>query len=158
MADLKVQFNKLTATIKDIYNGKIEEINDAFVKTGQEMLIEFRQTQYFSPHIPTPNRSRQITSEDRSKAIEFAERHLNDSPKTTKGIPWINRSFRAARGVISYVDRKNPNTIAVGLYHSMPYGAYLEFAYNRRFAVIEPLVRSHAPRLMQKIRKIMGSK
>jgi len=158
MASLNVQFNRLTANIKDIYNGKIEAINKAFVETGEEMLIEFRQEQYLSPHIPTPTRSKQDTNENKQKALAFAQSHIGGSPKTSKGIPWINRSFRAARGVIAYVDRNDSNTIAVVLYHSMSYGAYLEFAYNRKFAVIEPLIRNAAPRLMQKLRKIMGGK
>jgi len=157
MANITAQTNRLVLNIEGIINRRVEKVEEAFKEEGRAMLSEFRSTQYASTHIPTPKKSKADTAEKKAKAIEYAKKHSGNQELLGKGNPWINRSFRAARGVHSYIDHNEAEGyIAVGLYHAMSYGAYLEFAHNRKFAVIEPIVRNHVSNLLNKIKQIMG--
>ena len=53
---------------------------------------------------------------------------------------------------------KKENALAVGIMHTMPYGAYLEFGFNRKYSVLQPVMRAYAPKLLEKVRQIMGGK
>jgi hypothetical protein len=152
------EFLKLSKKIDDVFANRVELTAQMFVNEGRLMLNEFRLAQYASPHMPYPEggsalkrtvKSAEEKDADMGKAIAYARTHAGASfPEEIT--PWINRTFRAARGVHSYVE-KTPESIAVGLYHTMAYGAYLEFANNRKYAVIEPIVRKHNPLLLEKI-------
>jgi len=156
MASLIAQTNRLVSNIDNIMNRRIEKVKEAFSEEGRAMLSEFRARQYASTHIPTPRKSKADTSEKRAKAIEYAKKHSGKQEISAKGVPWINRSFRAARSIFSYIEHnETEGFIAVGLYHTMSYGAYLEYAHNRRYAIIEPTVRNHASGLLNKIKEIM---
>jgi hypothetical protein len=136
-------------------NRRIEKVKEIFSEEGKIMLAEFRAGQYASPHIPAPKKSKADSKENKEKAINYAKEHSGETPNATKGIPWINRSFRSARGVFSYIDHNEAEGyIAVGLYHTMSYGAYLEYAHNRKFAIIEPIVRGRANSLLSKIKQL----
>lgn len=155
MASLHAQFSKLAKAIYNIYDARIDEISNVFVETGQKMIIDFRQIQYASPQIENSRKNEADTTEKKNKARQFAKKFENTTVITTRGVPWFNRSFRAARSVYPYVD-KNSDNIAVGLCHTMSYGAYLEFAYNRKYATLEPIVRSYSQELIDKIKNVMA--
>lgn len=66
---------------------------------------------------------------------------------------WIDRTSNArnglgARSVVS------DNRIAVVLYHSVPYGIWLEVRWDGKYAVIEPAIREFAPRLMSLVAQL----
>jgi hypothetical protein len=153
------EFLKITKNIDDIFAKRIEVAAQMFVNEAQIMTNEFRAVQNDPKlHLPYPKgskkakrtvKSKKEKDADMGKAVAYAKAHA-DIPLPTKRTPWINRTFRAARGVHSYVER-TPESIAVGLYHTMAYGAYLEYAQNRKYAVIEPIVRQHTPKLLDKI-------
>jgi hypothetical protein len=152
------EFLKLTKKIDAVFAKRVETTAQTFVNEARLMLNEFRLAQYASSHIPYPKgskalkrtvRSKEEKDADMGKAVAYAQAHAG-TPLPGKITPWINRTFRAARGVHSYVE-KTPESIAAGLYHAMAYGAYLEFAHNRKYAVIEPIVRRHVPLLLEKI-------
>jgi hypothetical protein len=155
MADIIAQTNRLVMNIDGIMNRRIEKVKEIFSEEGRLMLAEFRARQYASPHIPAPKKSKADDSEKKAKARAYAEAHSGGTPLLGKGVSWINRSFRSARGVFSYIENNEAEGfIAVGLYHTMSYGAYLEFAHNRKFAVIEPIVRGRADALLAKVRQL----
>jgi hypothetical protein len=153
MAKITAQFNRLGKSINSIMNGRIDEVKKIFKDESQIMLNEFRALQYVIPPISTPKKNKQDTTENKTKAIAYAKKHSNDSLKTTKRVPWINRSSRAARGVYAYIEQ-DEESIATGLYHIMSYGAYLEFANNRKFAALEPIVRGRAQTILLKIKQL----
>jgi hypothetical protein len=153
------EFLKMTKKIDEIFAKRVEVTAQLFVNEGRLMLNEFRLVQQSVPPMPYPKGSkalkRTVRSEeekkvDMGKAIAYAQTHAGDAPWLKRGDPWINRTSRAAKGVFSYVE-KTPESLAVGLYHTMSYGAYLEFAHNRKYAAIEPIVRSHNPLLLEKV-------
>jgi hypothetical protein len=153
------EFLKITKKIDDIFARRIEVTAELFVNEGRLMLEEFRTRQKAAEHKPYKKGSkaakRTVMDEDEKKkkmedAIAYAVAHASGAALIEKKSPWINRTGRAFRGVHSFVEKK-PESISVGLYHTMFYGAYLEFAYNRKYAVIEPIVRQHNPKLLEKV-------
>lgn len=155
MADIFAQTNKVVLNIENIMNNRVDEALNIFREEGRIMLAEFRARQYAAPQINSPKKNKQDTKDNKSKAIAYAEAHAGGPPKFEKGKIWNNRSFRAARGVHSYIEHnKDEKFIAVGLYHMMSYGAYLEFAHNRKYAVLEPIVRSRTETIMAKIKAL----
>lgn len=170
MASILKSFAQLGHQIEMRYAGKVREIEKLFIDTNKEMLQEFRNRQYASPQIKPGKRTRNTragkkgtalrqkpTSEDMANAKAFAKAKQNQPPLDQPITPWTNRTFWAARGVHGYV-HKEADSIRMGLYHSMPYGAYLEYGKGRRFAVLVPLVRQYVPKIMEEVKRIMGAK
>jgi len=155
MASLLLQLNKLSTSINTIYALRIEKLREAFIEEGKEMVFDFRERQYASSQINSAKKNKPDTADKKNKAKQFAKKFENAPPKLNRGAVWFNRSFRAARSVFPYVDYNTEN-IAVGLYHTMSYGAYLEYANNRKYAALEPIVRSHSQSLIERVKKIMG--
>ena len=171
MAKLK-NFVQLGHKIEMKYQGKLDEIRRVFLDAQKEMLQEFRNKQYAEPQEKPGVRQRNTkrgkkgtalrqkpTSEEVAKAQAFARANRNQKPlPATHPIkPWTNRTFWAARGIHGYVNAEMKH-ISVALYHTMPYGAYLEYGKGRRFAVLVPLVRQYVPEIMEEVKRIMGAK
>lgn len=60
--------------------------------------------------------------------------------------PWKNRTGAAEKGLsakLTTSKKKYANTIALS--HGVPYGVYLEYSMERRFAIIEPTIRIKGP-------------
>jgi hypothetical protein len=93
------------------------------------------------------------TAVKKQDAIAFAKAKQGGDPVTAMGIPWTNRSGRAAKSVFADAGVDN-ESVYFHLYHTMSYGVYLELAHGRKYAVIEPIVRSLAPEFLEKVKKI----
>jgi hypothetical protein len=141
--------------IDSIYGKRLESLKKVLLVTAREMLRDFRNKQYSASQINSPKRNKPNEDTDRNDALAYAAAHQGSTLNPTRGKSWFNRSFRAARGVFPYVNADNEE-IAIGMLHTMNYGAYLEYAYNRKFAVIEPLVRAYTPKVIQDIKKIFA--
>ena len=66
---------------------------------------------------------------------------------------WVDQTANArnglgARSVVS------PRKVAIVLYHSVPYGFWLEVRWDGRYAVIEPAIREFAPRVMAMVARL----
>ena len=164
MTNNSLEFQKMGLKIDNAMKEQVDKLSSLFMQEGREMLKEFRDRQQNYKHEPYPVTGKngkklkpRKKDVDRDQAMRFAHAHAFWGGKggAEKGTPWINRTMRAARGVYSYFER-NENEIAVGLYHTMAYGAYLEFANNRQHAVILPLINTHAPVLMEKAKRLLG--
>lgn len=71
--------------------------------------------------------------------------------------PWTDRSTNArdglkARTVVS------TNKVAIVLYHSVPYGVFLEIRWGGRFAIIEPTIMVMAPKFVEAIGRLAFKK
>jgi len=138
---------------------KLEEVKDAFINEGRTMVRIFRARQKDAPEIEVTEAYKNAQQNvDLQKALAFGESKAGGAPHYELGQVWINRTHFAERGVKVLIDVDSDDHLAIGLYHTEPYGVYLEFANNRKYAVIEPIVRSRALPLMKKVRKIMGAK
>ena len=118
----------------------------------------FRQRQMSAEHQPAGKRKQKRKGAkddegDLSKAEAFAKEHSGGAPATSMGKVWTNRTFRAARTVFAQYG-SNSKQVYFSLHHRMPYGVYLELGWNRKFAVIEPIIRSLAPNFMKDLKAL----
>ena len=151
--------------IDNIYAKKLDNLKKVMNVNAREMLNQFRNIQRGAPEISPGKITRgknkgkaqrqKPTADEISKANAFAKAHANDTIKTDigSGIPWINRTHWAERGIQAYV-KADSNEIAVGLMHTIAYGAYLEYGRNRKYAIVEPIVRNQMKQVMNDIRGI----
>jgi len=146
---------EVSVNIQSITDRRKQKVKAVLFMAGREMLSTFQTQQFGSPQEDPPKKIGSATK-GASKALSYAKEHEGGAPFTKIGTPWTNRSFRAARGVYPYV-REDKDMIAVGFAHRMPYGAYLEYGNNRKYAVLEPIARMQAPKILEAVRKIMGN-
>jgi hypothetical protein len=144
----------LDSTIKKIgaiFNDYSHQAEQTAKDFSQRALREF-QSHQFSAESGPAKKVEADTVDKKDAARKFAAAY-SGVPKMSKGIPWINRSFRAARSVHA-VYNGDDKQISFGLYHTMSYGAYLELGNNRRYAILEPIVRGLAGEFIEAIKGI----
>jgi hypothetical protein len=151
-----IGYEQVMKNIKTIFEERVENVHKLFIKTGQEMLRDFRGVQYSAMQLKSKTKSQDedTANENVRKAIDYAEAHSGNET-SARGISWVNRTFRAARAVNVIVDA-NQDEMAIRLSHGIYYGAYLEYAHNRKYAILEPLIRQYAPKLLEETKRIMG--
>jgi hypothetical protein len=145
---------QVLAKIDKLLADRIKLIKQLFLATGKEMLKDFQSAQYNATKEDDPSRNHALTETDWAAAIAYANEHDNDT-MPSKRQTWVNWSMRAARGVHAYIEADDKE-IVLGLRHTVPYGAYLEYANNRKYAVLEPMIRKYAPQLIKDCKAIMG--
>lgn len=72
--------------------------------------------------------------------------------------PWTDRTGNARAGLkaeLSTSKAKYSNTIALS--HSVWYGVFLEYAMEKRFAIIEPTIRLQGPKIVSDLQGKIGS-
>jgi hypothetical protein len=138
-------------------NSRQYQAEKAAQEFSKRAVIEFRNRQFSPPPDPNdphePGKARADTAEDKAAAIAYSNAHSGGAPVTLMGDPWINRSFRAARSVHASYE-STETEVSFRLYHTMSYGVYLELARNRKYAVLEPIVRGLAPEFLERIKAI----
>ena len=153
-----IGYKAIMRNIDSIFADKLEEVRKLALQTGRDMLNDFRAKQGITAVKMKGKKVKGIdegTNNARmADAVAYANQHSN-TVNTTRGGKWINKTARAARGV-SVILNADENEISLGLAHAVYYGAYLEYKYGGRYAVIEPLVRQYAPKFIQGVKKIMG--
>jgi len=149
-------FENLIKGINDSFTKKLLAAEDVAVDAAHKCLARFRQHQMASEHDPD-GRAVQDTAWMKAAARAFAERNQDRADVTAMGMPWVNRSFRAARSVYADAGINDKGDLYFNMYHTMSYGVYLELANNRRHAVLEPIVREHAPEFLARIKRIYGA-
>jgi hypothetical protein len=97
--------------------------------------------------------------ERRAFAIEVLGRseaaRMENEAKATH--PWTNRTGEAERRIVGRVERRGDMT-RISLSHGVRYGVYLELANEKRYAVLWPTIRRHAPEILNAVAKIGGGK
>lgn len=71
------------------------------------------------------------------------------------GYPWSNRTGDARRKLRVDVIRKG-NTVIVRHSHNVPYGVYLEYAMEKRFAILVPTLRRMTNRYLKRCEQIIA--
>jgi hypothetical protein len=143
--------------INSIIGERIDNIRKLANMTAREMLNDFRNVQQSATKLDTPTKGQKEKEANANvaKAINFAKAHANGAPHSTRGMTWFNRSMRAVRGVNAMVIADS-ETIAIQLSHGIYYGAYLEYGHNRRYAILEPLIRQYGPKFFEDARRVIG--
>jgi len=138
--------------IGDCFDKKLIAAQVVAGDMSKKALRQFQQHQFSAKHEPR-KKAKTDSSAMKAKAREFAAANQGGTPVTTIRGPWTNRTFRAARTVIADYG-KDDEAIYFNLYHTMSYGVYLELAKNRKYAVLEPIIRGLAPEFLQKVKEI----
>lgn len=78
----------------------------------------------------------------------LAESHMKETAK------WTDRTGNARQGLKTevVVDR---NKVAIVLYHSVPYGVFLELRWGGKYAVIEPTMAWAAEQFVRAVGRLM---
>lgn len=79
---------------------------------------------------------------------DFAMSHMR------RNAPWTDRTTNARNGLFAQAFTSDDRYVIV-LYHTMPYGVWLEVRWSGRYAIILPTVESVGPKLMVGLRKLM---
>lgn len=58
--------------------------------------------------------------------------------------PWTDRTGNARQGLRGYTT-DIPNGVRVNIAHSVDYGIWLEYAHEKKYAILEPTVRLKGP-------------
>jgi hypothetical protein len=81
---------------------------------------------------------------------DYAEAHMR------RHAPWTDRTTNARNGLFGRAFT-NPDHYVIVVYHTMPYGIWLEVRSNGRYAIILPTIETVGPRVMRGLRKLLRS-
>lgn len=71
--------------------------------------------------------------------------------------PWQNRTGAAEAGLSARLSSSPKNYAQrIDLAHGVPYGVYLEYSMERRFAIIEPTIRIKGPEIVDDLKGKIG--
>lgn len=68
--------------------------------------------------------------------------------------PWRDRTAQARQRIKGRCE-KEPGKLKIYLSHGVDYGVYLEFAHEKRYAIIYPTLRKEAPEVMSGMRGLI---
>lgn len=67
---------------------------------------------------------------------------------------WSDQTGNARQG-LSAKAFSEPQSFAIVLYHTMPYGVWLEVRWSGRYAIILPTIDRHGPEVMAAVSQVM---
>lgn len=71
--------------------------------------------------------------------------------------PWQNRTGNAEAGLSAKLSNSPRNYVqTIALLHGVPYGVYLEYSMEKRFAIIEPTIRIKGPDIVNDLQGKIG--
>ena len=70
--------------------------------------------------------------------------------------PWTDRTGNARSGLHAETEHNGNISHSIHLFHTMPYGIWLEVRFDGRFAIINPTIDIMGHRLMATFRGLMG--
>lgn len=85
---------------------------------------------------------------------ETASKTLESYAKQNR--PWTDRTNRARLGLTSYVVKIDTG-YRIYLAHTVDYGVWLEYAHEKRFAILEPTIRLEGPKIVKGMKKLLNS-
>lgn len=96
-------------------------------------------------------KSRPIVESYMVQKAESLERYMKANR------PWRDRTGAARAGLSARVSSSRMNYVqTIELSHGVPYGVYLEYSMERRFAIIEPTLRLKGPEIVNDLRGKLG--
>ena len=91
------------------------------------------------------NAAIRIYAETASKDFESYAKHNR---------PWTDRTGRARQGLTGYVTPHGANW-RINIAHTVDYGLWLEYARNKKYAILEPTVRLKSEEVLQGLKKLV---
>jgi hypothetical protein len=69
---------------------------------------------------------------------------------------WTDRTGNARGGLFAKYDNLSEGTFGITLYHTMPYGIWLEVKHSGQYAIIFPTVSHEGQRIFEGIRGLLA--
>lgn len=94
----------------------------------------------------------------RSKVEAYMVQKAEDLERYMKvNRPWQDRTGAARAGLSAKVKSSRMNYVqTIELSHGVPYGVYLEYSMERRFAILEPTMRVKGPEIINDLQGKLG--
>jgi hypothetical protein len=99
----------------------------------------------------TPNMRRLFPAIDAAVDLVFDTMEPVAESKMRNGAPWTDRTGNARNGLMAKHESKPMVEHVMTLYHTMPYGFWLEVRWSGRFAIIGPVMLDIAPEITRRI-------
>lgn len=88
-----------------------------------------------------------------TKAVEF---NANDGQNFMRdNAPWTDRTGNARQGLFGRSFKRGQWGWTIVLFHSVPYGIWLEIAMDRKYKIVEPAWRRTGQQVMADLNHIM---
>lgn len=84
---------------------------------------------------------------------ENAGQMLENEAKTN--FEWTPRTARAHQSLNGGAEWKDKNNILIYLSHGVDYGEHLEFAYERKYAIVKPTIDKNSPKIMKGLENLI---
>lgn len=68
---------------------------------------------------------------------------------------WTDRTSNARNGLRAVTDFSD-GSYAIVMFHSVPYGIWLEVRFSGRYAIIEPTVQAMGPVVMENVQHLLA--
>ncbi len=70
------------------------------------------------------------------------------------GAPWRDRTGNARQGLFGEV-MADKDSLKIRIAHTMEYGVWLELCHHKRFAILEPTAKRHAPEFCAEVERLV---
>lgn len=88
-----------------------------------------------------------------STFVEYQAPNVQDYAR--EHAPWTDRTGNARGGLFARAENKPPQ-FSIILYHTVPYGIWLEVAHDRQYRIIEPTIQAEGKRIMAALNKLIA--
>lgn len=95
--------------------------------------------------------NKKVTQAIEMYANTVAQRLEGDAKEQAK---WTDRTGRARQSLNGYVE-KSKSSYRICLAHGVDYGLWLELAHEKRYAIVEPIIRINAPYVVKDFEKLL---
>lgn len=86
------------------------------------------------------------------QGLRYQESNVQDYMR--QNAPWTDRTANARGGLFAKYAKTADNEHSIVIYHTMPYGIWLEVRWNGKYAIINPTLQAEGPRVVQFMDKI----
>jgi hypothetical protein len=99
----------------------------------------------------TPNLKRLLPAIDAAVDLVFDSMEPVAETKMRNGATWTDRTGNARNGLMAKHDANPMVDHTLTLYHSMPYGFWLEVRWSGKYAIIGPVMLEIGPEITKRI-------
>lgn len=80
--------------------------------------------------------------------------NVQDAARTNAS--WTDRTGNARQGLFAKAQSGQRGGHSIVLYHTMPYGIWLEVRWAGKYAIIAPTIQSEGRRIMSNVNKLLA--
>lgn len=70
--------------------------------------------------------------------------------------PWTDRTSRARQGLKGYTENEKVNSIDMCIAHSVDYGIFLEYAHEKKYAILWPTIKNKSNEILKGLKTMMS--